>query len=436
MKKLFVLLLVALPGIASAQISDTAKLDAYFDALEQNDKLMGTVAVSKNGDIIYQRTLGFANAESKAKPTPQTRYRIGSISKTFTAAIALKAVAEGKLSLDSKLSAFFPEFPKSEQITVEMLLRHHSGIYNFTNAADYMTWHVQPQSASQMLKRIESLGFEFEPGARNAYSNANYVLLTYILEKVYQKPFARILEDEIAKPLKLKNTAMAAETSATAEARSYEKTDSWTFVPFTHVSVPLGAGGIVSTTEDLLAFSDALFSGKVIPHAQLEQMKSIKGGFGLGLFEVPFYEHKAFGHTGGIDGFASVFAHFPESGISYAFISNGQQINPNEVSIAVLSAIFNKPYDLPEFVDALPEEALGVYLGTYASSAVPLKITVTQKGRTLMAQATGQSSFALEPTKTPHLFKFDAAGLTMEFNPDNAEMTLRQGGGEFVFKRE
>src|SRR5690606_20356314 len=142
----------------------------------------------------------------------------------------------------------------------------------------------------------------------------------------------------------------------------------WTFVPFTHVSVPLGAGGIVSTAEDLLIFSQALVSRKLVPKAEWEQMKTIKNGYGLELFEVPFYEHKAFGHTGGIDGFASVFAYFPESDISYAFISNGQQINPNEVSIAVLSAIFNTPYDLPEFVEALPEEALGVYLGTYASS--------------------------------------------------------------------
>lgn len=229
---------------------------------------------------------------------------------------------------------------------------------------------------------------------------------------------------------------MAAESPAANEARSYEKSDRWAFVPFTHVSVPLGAGGIVSTPEDLLAFSEALFSGKVVPSAQLAQMKTITDGYGMGLFEVPFYDHKALGHTGGIDGFSSLLAHFPESGVSYAFISNGQQFNSNDVAIAVLSAVFNKPYDIPEFAESLPAEALGVYLGTYASVAVPLKITVTQKGVTLMAQATGQGAFALEPTKTPHLFKFDPAGLTMEFNPDKAEMTLRQGGGVFAFKRE
>src|SRR5690606_27175224 len=142
----------------------------------------------------------------------------------------------------------------------------------------------------------------------------------------------------------------------------------WTFVPFTHVSVPLGAGGIVSTAEDLLIFSQALGSKKLVPKAELEQMKTIKNGFGLGLFEVPFYEHKAFGHTGGIYGFALVFAYFPDSDISYAFISDVQQILPNEVSIAVLCAIFSTSYDLPAFVEALPGEALGVYLGTDASS--------------------------------------------------------------------
>lgn len=435
MKKILLVLLAA-PFLASAQIANPRKLDAYLDTLSRNSKLMGTLAVAKDGEVIYSKMIGLSDVERRTAPVAATRYRIGSISKTFTAAMMLKAVAQNRITLSTKLSDYFPDFPKSQNITMEMLLRHNSGIHNFTDDADYMTWHTKAHGQNEMLAQMVKRGFDFEPGVRHDYSNSNYVLLSYVLEKVYKKPFGQLLQAELAKPLLLKNTSLSAESPAANEARSYEYSNGWTFVPFTHVSVPMGAGGMVSTAEDLLVFLKALFGGKIVSEALLAQMKTTKGGFGMGLFEIPFYEHKGFGHTGGIDGFASVFAHFPDSGISYAFISNGHSYNTNDVSIAVLSAVFDKPYDIPQFVPALPAEALSVYLGTYSSSGFPLKITVTQKGATLIAQATGQPSFPLEPTIMPHVFKFDSAGLSLEFNPEKQEMTLKQGGGVYVLQRE
>lgn len=165
------------------------------------------------------------------------------------------------------------------------------------------------------------------------------------------------------------------------------------------MSVPLGAGGVVSTPCDLVKFSDALFGGKLLNKESLELMKTFKGNYGLGLFKFPFYEKTGYGHTGGIDGFSSVFCYFPDGEISYAMTSNGTNYNNNNISIAVLSAFYNKPYEIPVFETyAVKPEDLDKYLGVYSSTQIALKITITKENNTLVAQATGQSSFPLEAT--------------------------------------
>ncbi|MDP3437593.1 MAG: peptidase, partial [Bacteroidales bacterium] len=128
--------------------------------------------------------------------------------------------------------------------------------------------------------------------------------------------------------------------------------------------------------------------------------------------------------------------YFPDGNISYALTSNGTNFNNNLVSIAVLSAIFNKPYEIPEFKNInLTSEELDRYTGIYSSAQIPLKITVTKSNLSLMAQATGQPAFPLEPTGKD-VFKFEQAGLVMEFNPDEKKMVLKQGGGQFLFTKE
>lgn len=156
----------------------------------------------------------------------------------------------------------------------------------------------------------------------------------------------------------------------------------------------------------------------------------------MGLFKIPFYDKTGFGHTGGIDGFSSVFSHFADGNISYAMISNGTNFNNNNISIAVLSAVYGENFEIPKFdiYKPVPEE-LDQYTGVYSSTQVPLKITITKGSANLVAQATGQSAFPLEATEKDK-FKFDQAGVVMEFNPAENSMVLKQGGGEFLFKKE
>jgi len=142
------------------------------------------------------------------------------------------------------------------------------------------------------------------------------------------------------------------------------------------------------------------------------------------------------GHTGGIDGFASVFCHFPGDKISYAMTSNGSNTNTNNISIAVLSAVFGKPYEIPDFkVIEVSPETLDQYAGVYSSEQLPVKITITRESNRLIAQGTGQPSFPLEATAQDQ-FKFEQAGIVMIFQPTEKKMILKQGGGTFTFTRE
>lgn len=423
--------------VCFSQGFEETKLDNYFDALETNSKFMGSVAVSKDGKIIYTRSVGFADVENNIMANENSKYRIGSISKTFTAVLVLKAVEEGKMDLNQTIETYFPTIHNADKITIHHLLYHRSGIFNFTNDEAYLTWNTEAKTEQEMVEIIANAGSNFEPDAKAEYSNSNYVLLTYILEKIHKKPYAGIVMDQITEPLGLTNTYSGGRINTNDnECNSYRFMENWILEPETDPSIPLGAGGIVSTPVDLVKFSDALFGGKLIAEKSLQQMKMLKENFGIGLFQIPFYEYIGYGHTGGIDGFTSVFSYFPDAKISYAMTSNGTNFNNNDISIAVLSAFFNKPFEIPEFVAYdVSSEDLDQYTGIYSSGQLPLKITITKDNTTLVAQATGQSPFPLEAFEKDK-FRFDQAGIVLEFNPAHKTMILYQGGGTFTFIKE
>lgn len=439
MKRFFFVTLAIglLSQIGFAQNFDKTKLDNYFAALETNNKFMGSVAVSQNGKIIYTKSVGFSDFENNIKADEKSKYRIGSISKTFTAVLIFKAVEERKTDLNQTIDKYFPTIKNADKITVKHLLHHRSGIHNFTNDEDYLTWNTKAKTEKEMVEIIAKAGSDFEPDSKAEYSNSNYVLLTYILEKSFKKPYADLLTEYITKPIGLENTYLGGKINPkNDECNSYRFIENWKPEPETDIYVPLGAGGIVSTPSDLVKFSDALFSGKLIKTESFEQMKAIKENYGIGLFQIPFYDKLGFGHTGGIDGFTSIFSNFSDGNISYALTSNGTNFNNNDVSIAVLSAVYDKPYDIPEFKTFnVSSEDLDKYLGVYSSSQIPLKITITKDNMILIAQATGQPAFPLEATEKDK-FKFDQAGVVLEFNPTEKTMILKQGGGQFTFTKE
>jgi D-alanyl-D-alanine carboxypeptidase len=185
-KSLFTALLALLFSYCGyAQTLDQLKLDRYFKVLDSGKKFMGSAAILKDGKIVYTKAIGFKSLADQQKADIHTKYRIGSISKTFTATLVLKAVEEKKVLLSDPIASYFPSIKNVNNITLSQLLNHRSGIPNFTNNPDYLNWYTQKKSEQELVKLIGASGSDFEPGTKAAYSNSNYVLLSFILEKIY-----------------------------------------------------------------------------------------------------------------------------------------------------------------------------------------------------------------------------------------------------------
>lgn len=435
--KLFIIFVIYLTNIAGfAQNFNKEKLDTYFNTLEKYNKFMGSVAVSKDGNLIYSKSVGYSNVDNKIKANEHTTYKIGSISKTFTSVLVFKAIEKRKLKLNQTIDVFFPNLENAKSITIKHLLYHQSGIFNFTNKEEYLTWNLKPKSRKEMLEIISKNASTFKPGSNSEYSNSNYLLLSYILEDIFKKPYSEILDYFIVKPLNLTRTYLGNFKADNLSSSSYTFAEYWTKEPETDVSITLGGGGIVSNPTDLVKFSDALFSNKIVKAKSLKKMKKLENNFGAGLFRFPFYNKKGYGHTGGIDSYFSIFIYFPDEKISYALTSNGLNYALNNISIAVLSAIYDKPYEIPVFTNEIfVPKNLDIYTGVYSSKQIPLKITITKENNILIAQATGQPSFKLQASAI-HEFRFDLAGVVMVFNPENNSMILKQSGAEFNFFKE
>jgi CubicO group peptidase (beta-lactamase class C family) len=294
-----------------------------------------------------------------------------------------------------------------------------------------------PKTHEEMLQIIAGSKPDFEPGAKAAYSNSNFVLLGYILEKVTGKTYSELLNTRIVKRIGLKNTYYGGKTSPEKqEAWSYSYLTDWIKSSETDMSIPGGAGALVSTPSDLTTFIHALFSGKLVSAASLDNMKTMTDGIGKGLFQFPFETRKAFGHSGGIDAFASSLTYFPDDDLALAYCTNGNSYPMNEILIGVLSIYFNRPYKIPTFKKVeIVSEQLDKYTGLYTSKDIPLKITIAKKDNILTGQATGQPVFPLEASAM-HTFKFEPAGIVIEFDPDNKAFILKQGGMSFHYTLE
>lgn len=420
-----------------SQSINSSKLDSLFQVLESKNKFMGSIAISQNDKIIYFKSIGKADLETNKLATSLTKYRIGSISKMFTTVLIFNAIEEKKITLATVIDKYFPSIKNAKKITIGNLLNHRSGIHNFTNDSLYLSYNTLPKTELEMVKIIKDGKSDFEPNSKAEYSNSNFVLLSFILEKIYKKTFSQILSDRITKKIGLKNTYVGNKIDVKKnESNSYSYTGIWQKESETDMSIPRGAGAVVSTPTDLVKFIENLFAGNLVSTNSLEQMKTLKDNYGMGMFPVPFYDKKGFGHTGGIDGFSSVLWYFPSDKLSIAITSNGQNYENNNIVIAGLSSFYNKPFEIPTFTNFITKtEELDRYLGVYSSPEFPLKVTITKDNLILNAQATGQSAFPLDAI-TKDKFEFKAAGIKLEFLPDTKQMILKQGAGKYTLTKQ
>jgi CubicO group peptidase (beta-lactamase class C family) len=432
------LLFLILQSCTQGQTFDKAKLDSFFVALNKNDQSMGNIAISANGVLVYQNAIGFSQINKRAKipATIETKYRIGSISKMFTATMIFQLIDEGKLSFETHLARYFPQLPNASKINIREMLDHRTGLHNFTSDSLYAAYMGSPKSEAEMIAIFSRQKSDFEPDSKAEYSNTNFVLLGYIIEKLTGKTYGEELKKRVTSKIGLTQTYYGTKANSTQnEAYSYIYQGQWTQMPETDMSIPGGAGAIVSTPSDLVKFINALFEGKLISIANLELMKTMRDNYGMAMFAMPFYDIKGYGHSGGIDGFLSLLFYLPKEKIAISYTSNGTRYSYNDVVTGALSIYFNKPFTIPEFKTiTLKSTELDKYVGEYSSTQIPLKITMTKKDITLFAQASGQSAFPLE-AKGDNKFVYASADATFQFEPDKRRFTLIQKGNTYLFSK-
>lgn len=441
MKPFYLILIVPLLMLcyqSGAQRFERSHLDSFFQIMSVSGRAMGTITLSKGGNALYQKSVGAERfiGKQEVPATFRTKYRIGSITKMFTATMVFQAIEERKLSLTTPLASFFKEVPRAAEINIGQLLGHRSGIHNITDDSTYSSYMTRATTRKQLLQIITAGGSEFAPDSTASYSNSNYILLGFIMEDIYKKPYSKLLQEHICTKAGLTETAWGSNPPAADEAKSYFWENKWTDEPVTHTSVPGGAGAIVGTTADLNRFLYALFTGKLVSAQSLKQMMTMREGYGMGMFSYPFGSKRLYGHTGGIDGFQSIALFNPEDSLTLSYCTNGVRYARNDVLLAALSSYYGVPMPLPTFTDQVYyPQSLDQYPGTYASTQIPLKITIVKDGSTLSAQATGQSALALTPIAKDE-FGFEAAGIVISFQPEKGQLTLKQGGGAYLFNKE
>ena len=433
------------------------RMDSLLNYLYENNKFMGSLTIREGENVVFNKAYGFADVEKNSKADRFTRYKIGSISKTFTAVMVMQLIEEKKLTLQTKLNRFYPDIANAEKISIYDLLHHRTGIVDFVNQdSTFLKVIDKKHSKEDILKVISSYQPRFEPGSKYEYSNSNYYILGCILETITKKSFAENLQNRIAKKVglgtienKTEMTAKGAvskkvfvpttyfteEATNTANKESYSyyfDGTNWVKSYENHNSIAFSAGGITSTTADLTKFIYALFDGKLVKPSSLEQMKEIKEGYGKALFQFPFGERRFYGHGGRIENFSSMLGYYPTEKLSFSIISNGDNFVQNDIIIGILSIYYKMPFPFPKFMKMNSNE-LAKFTGTYASKDIPLKITVSEKNGELSAQATGQGAFPLT-FKEEQTFVFVAAGIEMVFK-DNA-FVLNQAGMKFNFTKE
>lgn len=438
MRRFFTFLFFVVYSAGFSQSLNTKKLDSLLSAISDHHLGMGSLAISKNGKVIYQRAFGSASlAEGgNVAATPATKYRIGSISKMFTAVLVFQLIEEGKLQLTTTLDQFFPELPQAKVITIRDLLYHRSGLHDYTKDSGFETWLDQPKTHEELLSFISSMGPDFTPDEKASYCNSNFLVLSYIAEKITGKSYAQLLTDRITSKQGLKNTYYGNGTDIRkGESTSYKyAAGKWVKDTETNLDLHSGAGAIVSTPADLTRFAEALFAGKLISRKSVDAMKTLVDYYGMGMFAFPFMQRTAFGHGGRIDGFSSTLQYFPEERLAIAYCTNGIVYPKEDVVEAILRICFNEPYVIPQFnsTTALSQQTLDGYTGTYSSVDLPIKIICTSLKGALTVETQGQP-FATQWIGKDQ-FMNAQFGFFFVFRP--GELTLKEGDNVYVLKKE
>jgi CubicO group peptidase (beta-lactamase class C family) len=354
--KIFILFMVAFITATNAFAQQNVKkIDELMKQYYDYGQFNGSILVAENGKIIYKKGFGMANMEWAIPNQPDTKFRIASITKQFTAALVLQLVEEGKIKLDGKITDYLTDYRKDtgEKVTIHQLLTHTSGIPDYKNVSS------NPYSAADFVKKHVSGDLEFEPGSKYRYNNGGYSILGAIIEKVTGKSYETVLQERILKPLGMTNTGYAHHSTLLQKhASSYQKTPvGYVVAPYIDIAIPYAAGSMYSTVEDLYKWDQSLQEDKILS-AESKKLMFTPGlsnyGYGIRITDQPIgtsdQKTKIIWHGGGgINGFNSLISRAVDKRQTVIILDNGSHgLNHPKITNSILGILNGQPYDAPK----------------------------------------------------------------------------------------
>ena len=421
----------------------TAKFEQYMDACVAVEHFSGTVHVTREGSPILSKGYGLANIEHQVPNTPRTRFRLGSITKQFTAMAIMILNEQGKLVIDETIGKYFDDPPSAwGAVTIHHLLTHTSGVHSYTSDPEYTKKMAQSETVKGMIARFKDKPLDFTPGEKFAYSNSGYFLLGAIIERVSGTSYEAFLKQAIFDPLGMSDTGYDhAATILPHRAAGYvRKGDVVENAPYLDMTQPYAAGSLYSTVLDLATWDRALSEGKLISKESMARMFTpVKNEYAYG-WSVPGRPgRKGMGHGGGINGFATNILRFPDDKVCVIVLCNMLPVNPGRVANDLAAITFGEPYKLPKVrtVAAVDPRTYDAYVGRY--EVAPDRIlTITREGDHLMSQPTGQRKLEIFPeSETEYFLKVNDIQITFVKDEQGnvTHLVVHQGGRDMPAKR-
>ncbi len=437
----------AAQGTATLPTNDqiSAKVDDYMKAVLQVEGFSGTILIARDGKPIVSKGYGMANVELNVPNTPDKIFRLGSITKQFTGMAIAMLQERGKLKVNDPMCSYLADCPEAwKPITIKHLLNHTSGITNYTAFPDFAKTTVMPVTTAAMADRLRTEKLEFVPGERMSYSNSGYFLLGNIIEKVAGKSYEDFLQENIFTPLGMKQSGYDDPLRIIPNrAAGYQKREGkFLNASYTDMSVPYAAGSLYSTTGDLLIWDQALYTEKLVTKKTLDEIFTPwqgEAGYGYGWGIGKQFDRRQISHGGGIYGFATQIARYPDDRVTVVVLSNIQSTPAGQIARNLAAIVFGAAYETPKERKAisLDPKIMEKYVGEY-QIGTNIIIAITLDNGNLMGQLGGQGKFALLPESETEFFSKDvnaqivfvkdAAGVVTGFN-------LRQGGGNNPAKK-
>jgi CubicO group peptidase (beta-lactamase class C family) len=416
------LLSALLLSVALCAAQDIGRMDEVVRSFADKKQFMGTVLVAKGDQVLFSKGYGSANLEWDIPNTPNTKFRLGSVTKQFTAASILLMEEQGKLSIDDLVSKHIGDAPAAwSGITIRHVLSHTSGIPSFTGFPTYRELQKKPHTAEQLVALFRDKPLDFQPGEKWNYSNSGYVLLGYLVERISGQTYAEFLKQNVFNKLDMNDSGVDS-NSAVIPRRASGYSPAGMGIEnagYIHMSVPHGAGALYSTTEDLLRWERGLFGGRLLKPESVAKMTTVvKNDYALGVSVNANNGHKRISHGGGIEGFNTMLAYYPDDQVTVAVLGNLNGPAPDRIAdmMGKLALGFKVVLPTERTEVKVPRETLALYVGEYTLNP-KVTMTMTLDGHQLMTQLTGQGKipvYAESPTK----FFLKVVDAQLEFQKD------------------